>query len=359
MRPWLLLALLVPVSVCAQPPEPPVLPVGPLQPAEPVREALRGSVQTLREGLLNMGPLALALGGTGQGSIAAAFSGRQRVDLGDLQSATMIFERSGFAVSTGAYLEFEIDAVWTDAIADTEVLDFSLRPSLDWVLSDWTPGAGAPELSPSQEQQCQQAAQAFMQCAGPRPRFCKSLATPRAISGISSFADLRYRNAQTQVAGQRAQLKQQFVGGGLEWYLPASTASIWWREFPRLRLAYLQTQQTDSSSGVVPPELEGGFYAAHARLRLNLPLFKRSIRTPSGCDSFDYPLQLHADLNGTRADSGPARAWEAAWSVRLVIDTGGALLPVLEHRGGTELGLEKDDRLILGLQLPLGSRWIH
>lgn len=359
MRRWLLLALLMPMGLCAQPPDPPVLVVGPLQPAEPLREAVRGSAQNLRAGLLNLGPLALAVGGTGQGSIAAAFSGRQRVDLGELQSATMIFEQAGFALSSGAYLEFEVDAVWTDAIADTEVLDFSLRPSLDWVLSDWTPDAGAPELSPEQEQQCLQAAKAFMQCAGPRPRFCQPLSTPRAISGISTFADLRYRNAQTEVAGQRTQLKQQFVGGGFEWYLPASTASVWWREFPRLRLAYLQAQQTESSSGVVPPELEGGFYSAHARLRMNLPLFKRIIRTPRGCDSIDYPLQLHADLSGTRAESGPAGGWQAAWSVRLVFDTGAALLPVLEHRGGTELGLKKDERLIVGLQLPLGSRWLN
>lgn len=339
--------------------QPPAVPVAPLSlPAAPVVDEVAEAVDDLRRGLLDTGVLGLSLGPTGDGSLAAVVSGRQRADLGDLESGVFIHEDAGFAISSGAYLEFAVDGVWTDAVGDTEVLNLSLRPSLDMVLSDWTPGAGEPNLNPTQQAQCAEAARQFLACMGPRPSFCKPLSTPRALSAVSTFADLRYRNAQTELAGARGQVKQQLLGGGLEWYLPASTASVWVQEFPRISVAYLKAQQTEATAPVQGPAeaLDVGYYTATARLRLNLPLLRRTQVTPSGCASIDYPLQLHADLTGSRAESGPLAGWKTAWSVRLVFDTGGGLLPMLEHRGGRELGLEYDERLVLGLMWPLGSR---
>ena len=348
---------LVPVSA-AQEPVPPV-PVASLQaPVTSVVDEVRDTVEPLRRGLLDTGALGLSLGPTGDGSLAAVVSGRQRTDLGGIDSAVMVDEDAGFAISSGGYLEYAVDGVWTDAVGDTEVLNLSLRPSLDLVFSDWKPGAAASTLSREQAARCEVAAREFLACGRPRPSYCEPLNTPRALSAISAFADLRYRNAQTELAGTRGQLKQQMLGAGLEWYLPVSTASVWFQEFPRLSVTYLKPQQTEATTELAASAqaLDVAFYSATARLRMNVPLLKRTRMTPSGCASIDYPLQVHADVSGSRAEAGELAGWKTAWSVRLVFDAGGALLPVLEHRGGTELGLEHDERWVLGLMWPLGSR---
>lgn len=339
--------------------EVPPVPVAPLQPnSSEVAADVENAVDRLRRGLLDTGALGLSLGPTGDGSLAAVVSGRQRADFGGIDSGVMVDEGSGFAISSGGYLEYAVDGVWTDAVGDTEVLNLSLRPSLDLVFSDWKPGAESTELSSEQQTRCEAAARAFLACGRPRPSFCEPLKTPRAVSAMSAFADLRYRNAQTELAGTRGQLKQQMLGAGLEWYLPASTASVWFQEFPRVSVAYLKPQQTEATPelAVSAQALDVAFYSVTGRLRLNLPLLKRTVLTPSGCASIDYPLQLHADVSGSRAEAGALAGWKTAWSVRLVFDTGGSLLPVLEHRGGTELGLENDERWVLGLMWPLGSR---
>ena len=350
-------AVVVPASA-AQDAVPPV-PVAPLHPpATAVVDEVGDTVDQLRRGLLDTGALGLSLGPTGDGSLAAVVSGRQRTDLGGIESGVMVDEDAGFAISSGGYLEYAVDGVWTDAVGDTEVLNLSLRPSLDLVLSDWKPGAQTSSLSTEQAARCEAAAREFLACGRPRPGYCEPLSTPRALSAISAFADLRYRNAQTELAGTRGQLKQQMLGAGLEWYLPASSASVWFQEFPRVSVAYLKPQQTEATTELVASAqaLHVAFYSATARLRLNLPLLKRTLMTPSGCASIDYPLQLHADVSGSRAEAGELAGWKASWSVRLLFDAGGALLPVLEHRGGTELGLEHDERWVLGLMWPLGSR---
>lgn len=343
------LAALAAVPCGAQPRTYPDVPSISLpNPPDPIPAARDILDDTLGQ-LLDTGPLLAGLGPTLEGAVGAVITGKDRVQIPGV-GATFVSNTLHFSMDAAAYLEYAVDGIWSGNIGNTSAATFSLRPGLGLIFAHWPViSPGASRLTEDQQEDCDAEFDNYVLGKTPTGRRCPRYATPKPWFSTALFGDVRHRYAQLEVLGVSAEVNQTILGGGLEFFLPAFSDNLFFREWPRIGGGYYTVEDTESSLVAVPPELAADFWQAHGRLRLNIPLFRKVYRSRSGTPMHDYPLRIHADVAAGRATAGPVTGWTALWTAELIYDTGSLVLPLLSYRDGSELGLDYDKQFVLGI----------
>jgi hypothetical protein len=312
---------------------------------------------------LELGPLRLTFGPQESGDFGAVVTGNATRPVSSLNYVPPAAQQNApFTARYGA-IEFNVDAGWSSAADALNQTTLAVRPSVTFV---WLDGAKARvPLTPELEQTCrdlsQQAERALERSlADPNARAeadaeiarvqaarkelgCEGRVgePPSSQWAVSFYPDVQYRFGELDINGERFKANQLITGLAARLFVPGTSDSAWFREWPRLSLGYYTVSESEDSTIPLPEGFEEDHIKAAAKIAMNVPFF--------GTPLAKSPLHLDIEAAGSRATSGDDDDWHVLRQFQLYYDTGDTILPALTYRSGTDLGIVYDKQVILGL----------
>lgn len=312
---------------------------------------------------LELGPLKLTFGPQEGGDFGAALSGNATRPVSSLNYVPPAAQQHApFTARYGA-IEFNLDAGWSSAADALNQTTLAVRPSVTFV---WLDGAKAPvPLTAELERTCRdlaeqgqralqrsiedpnakaeadaeivrlQAARKQLGCAG------RVGEPPSSQWAVSFYPDVQYRFGELELNGERFEANQLITGLAARLFVPGTSGSEWFREWPRLSVGYYAVSESEDSTIPVPEGIEEDHIKAVGKIAMNVPFVGASLA--------NSPLRLDIEASASRATSGDDDDWQVLRQFQLYYDTGDTILPAITYRSGSDLGIVYDKQVILGL----------
>ena len=315
---------------------------------------------------LELGPLKLTVGPQEGGDFGAILTGNATRAVPALNHVpSHERQKSPFTARYGA-IEFNLDAGWSSAADALNQTTLGFKPSVTFV---WLDGSKPPQpLSAELQNTCdelgRQAARAFDTSMTAADAAAKAAALeefhrlqrssqslgcqkrrgepPSSQWAVSFYPDVMYRFGEFQVEGERFRANQLITGLAGRVFVPGTSNSDWFREWPRVSAGYYTVSETEDSDIPLPEGIEEDQIKVSGKIALRLPLFGSASLATS-------PLHLDIEATSSRATSGADRDWHVVRQFQLSYDTGDKILPALTYRSGSDVGLQYDKQVILGL----------
>lgn len=315
---------------------------------------------------LQLGPLKLTFGPQESGHFGAVLTGDATRPVEALNFVPPQEEqRRPFTARYGA-IEFNVDAGWSSASDALNQTTLALKPSVTFV---WLDGAKPPEaLGAELKRTCDeigaQAARAFDRSLAETDAAAKAAALadfkrlsqssidlgcqrrrgepPSSKWAVGFYPDILYRFGEYEVEGERVRANQLITGIAARLFVPGTSKSEWFREWPRLSFGYYDVSEVEDPTLPLPEGIEEDLIKASGKISMRLPML-------GGSSVATSPLHLDIEASASRATSGPEDDWHVRRQLQLSYDTGDKILPALTYRSGSDVGLEYDKQVILGL----------
>lgn len=312
---------------------------------------------------LELGPLKLTFGPQESGDFGAVLNGNATRPVSSLNYVPPPAQQNApFTARYGA-IEFNVDAGWNSAADALNQTTLAVRPSVTFV---WLDGARPPvPLTAEREQTCRDLAQQGQRAlersiADPDARAeadaeiarlqvvrkelgCEGRVgePPSSQWAVSFYPDVQYRFGEFELNGERFKANQLITGIAARLFVPGTSNSEWFREWPRVSVGYYTVSESEDSTIPLPEGIEEDHIKAAAKIAMNVPFFGTSLA--------QSPLRLDIEATASRATSGDDDDWDVLRQFQLYYDTGDRILPAITYRSGTELGIVYDKQVILGL----------
>jgi hypothetical protein len=312
---------------------------------------------------LELGPLKLTFGPQESGDFGAVLNGNATRAVPSLNYVPPPAQQnSPFTARYGA-IEFNVDAGWNSASDALNQTTLAVRPSVTFV---WLDGAKAPvPLSPELQQTCRDLSQQGQRAierslvdpsvkaeadaeiarvnAARKELGCEGRVgePPSSQWAVAVYPDVQYRFGEFEINGERFNANQLITGLAARLFVPGTSDSAWFREWPRLSLGYYTVSDSEDSTIPLPESIDEDHIRTSARIAMNVPFFGTSLAKS--------PLRLDIEATASRATSGEDDDWQVLRQFQLYYDTGDTILPALTYRSGTDLGIVYDKQVILGL----------
>ena len=152
---------------------------------------------------------------------------------------------------------------------------------------------------------------------------------------------MQYRFGELEIAGERFNANQLITGLAARLFVPGTSDSAWFREWPRISAGYYTVSESEDSTIPLPEGIEEDHIKVAGKIAMNVPFFGTSLAKS--------PLRLDIEATASRATSGDDDDWHVLRQFQLYYDTGDTILPAITYRSGTDLGIVYDKQVILGL----------